>query len=132
MRGTVNKAILIGRLRQDPEVRHTGGGTAVANLSIATTRSFKKNDEWQEQTEWHRVTLWGRLAEVAKEYTRKGSRVYVEGRLQTRDWEDQNGQKRYTTEIVVSDLQLLGDKGGDSAEPVSNPTPAETSDDLPF
>src|ERR1700693_5984175 len=117
MAKSVNKVILIGNLGKDPELKHTGGGTAVATMTVATNERFKdKNGEWQDRTEWHNVVLWQRLAEIAAEYLKKGRSVYVEGRLQTRSWEDKQGQKRYTTEIVASDLVLLGGGGGGRGE----------------
>jgi single-strand DNA-binding protein len=113
MAKSVNKVILIGNLGKDPELKHTSGGTAVATMTVATNERFKdKSGEWQDKTEWHTVVLWQRLAEIAAEYLKKGRSVYVEGRLQTRSWEDKQGQKRYTTEIVASDLVLLGGGGG--------------------
>jgi single-strand DNA-binding protein len=119
MAKSVNKVILIGNLGKDPEVKRTSSGTAVADFSMATSSNSKDKDgKWQERTEWHRVVLWDRLAEVAEKYLKKGRSVYIEGRLQTRSWEDKQGQKRYTTEIVASDLVLLGggrgEEGGDS------------------
>ena len=117
MKGTVNKVILIGRLGSDPEVRHTAGGSAVANVTLATKRTWKEKDGNQnEETHWHKIVAWSRLAEVLKEYGRKGSRVYVEGRLQTRDWDDQNGQKRYVTEVVAESIQLLDSKQDGAAQ----------------
>jgi single-strand DNA-binding protein len=113
MAKSVNKVILVGNLGKDPELKHTSGGTAVATMTVATNERFKdKSGEWQDKTEWHNVVLWQRLAEIAAEYLKKGRSVYVEGRLQTRSWEDKQGQKRYTTEIVASDLVLLGGGGG--------------------
>ena len=107
----LNKVMLIGRLGQDPEIRYTQSGSAVANVTIAT------NDYWtdkqggkQERTEWHSLVLWGKLADLAQSYLKKGSQVYVEGRLQTRDWEDQQGQKHYKTEVVVTTMQFLDSK----------------------
>ena len=112
MAKSVNKVILVGNLGKDPELKHTSGGTAVATMTVATNERFKdKSGEWQDRTEWHNVVLWQRLAEIAAEYLKKGRSVYVEGRLQTRSWEDKQGQKRYTTEIVASDLVLLGGGG---------------------
>lgn len=112
----INKVILIGNLGADPEVRQTANGLAVANLSIATTETWldKQSGERRENTEWHRVVLFGRTAEVAQQYLRKGSQVYIEGRLQTRKWQDQQGQDRYTTEIICADMQMLGGRGGQS------------------
>jgi single-strand DNA-binding protein len=113
---SVNKVILMGNLGRDPETRFTANGGAVCNLRIATTRSWKdKNSgDRREETEWHSVVLYDRLAEIAGEYLRKGRPVYVEGRLQTRKWQDKEGQDRYTTEIVATEMQLLGsrDSGG--------------------
>lgn len=105
----INKVILVGNCGQDPETRYTPSGTAITNLSIATSDVWKdkQSGQQQERTEWHRVVFFNRLAEIAGEYLRKGSKVYVEGRLQTRKWQDQQGQDRYTTEIVVSDMQML-------------------------
>ncbi len=116
----INKVILIGNLGQDPEVRYMSGGGAVANITLATSESWrdKQTGEQKEKTEWHRVVLFGKLAEVAGEYLRKGSQVYVEGSLQTRKWQDQNGHDRYTTEIVVNvggTLQMLGSRQGTAA-----------------
>jgi single-strand DNA-binding protein len=110
----VNKVILIGNLGRDPEVRYSANGNAIANITLATTESWKdkQSGEKQEKTEWHRVVFFSRLAEIVGEYLKKGSQVYVEGRLQTRKWQDQNGQDRYTTEIVASDMQMLGSRGG--------------------
>ncbi len=142
-KGTVNKAILIGRLGSDPEVRYTPGGAAVANFNIATDRSWKDKDgNWQNETSWHKIVLWNRSAEVAKEYAKKGNRVYVEGRIQTRSWEDQNGQKHYVTEVVGHDFQLLDGGQGQQmgapapqAPPADLPTPGDIDsapDDVPF
>ena len=152
----LNKVMLIGRLGQDPEIRYTQSGSAVANVTIAT------NDYWtdkqggkQERTEWHSLVLWGKLADLAQSYLKKGSQVYVEGRLQTRDWEDQQGQKHYKTEVVVTTMQFLDAKMSDSGSnteysatpsaPQSNPAPAAPAeanvapqgddfikDDIPF
>lgn len=109
----VNKVILIGRLGQDPELRYTGNGTAVCNLSLATDSSYTDADGNQvENTEWHRVVAWSRLAEICNEYLGKGRQVYVEGRLQTRQWEDRDGNTRYTTEIVARNVQFLDSRGG--------------------
>ncbi|MGE0384530.1 MAG: single-stranded DNA-binding protein [Gammaproteobacteria bacterium] len=109
----INKVMLIGNLGADPEVRYTAGGSAVANVRLATAESWKdkQTGETQERTEWHRVVFFGRLAEIVAEYLRKGSQVYVEGRLQTREWE-KDGVKRYSTEIVANDMQMLGGRGG--------------------
>ena len=110
----VNKVILVGNLGADPETRAMPSGSTVANLRIATSESWrdKTSGEQQERTEWHRVALFGRLAEIASEYLRKGSQVYIEGSLRTRKWQDKQGQERYTTEIVGNELQMLGGRGG--------------------
>lgn len=114
----VNKAIIVGHLGRDPEVRYAASGAAIANVSVATTDSWKdkQTGENNEKTEWHRVVFFGRLAEIAGEYLKKGSQVYIEGRLQTRKWQDQNGHDRYTTEIVASDMQMLGGRGSASSD----------------
>ena len=117
---SVNKVILIGNLGKDPEVKYTPSGTPVAKLTLATNERYKDKDgQWQDRTEWHNVVLWQRLAEIAGEYLKKGGKVYIEGRLQTRSWDDkQTNQKKYMTEVVASDLVLLGGRGeggGDSA-----------------
>ncbi len=116
----VNKVILVGNLGQDPEVRYTANGSAVTGLSLATSESWKDKNtgQTQEKTEWHRVSLFGKLAEIAGEYLRKGSQIYIEGKLQTRKWQDKQGQDRYTTEVVVDGfsgvMQMLGGRGGDA------------------
>jgi single-strand DNA-binding protein len=113
----INKVILIGNLGADPETRAMPSGTTVANLRVATSESWrdKQTGEQQERTEWHRVALFGRLAEVAGEYLRKGSQVYIEGSLRTRKWQDKQGNERYSTEIVGNELQMLGGRGGSGA-----------------
>ena len=113
----INKVILIGNLGADPETRAVPSGTTVANLRIATSESWrdKQTGEQQERTEWHRVAFFGRLAEVAGEYLRKGSQVYIEGSLRTRKWQDEQGNERYSTEIIGNDLQMLGSRGGGGA-----------------
>ncbi|MEC8646205.1 MAG: single-stranded DNA-binding protein, partial [Candidatus Latescibacterota bacterium] len=125
----VNKVILIGNLGGDPEVRYTPDGVAVANFSLATTESWKdRNGERQERTEWHRLVLWRQLAEIAKNYLRKGSKLYVEGKLQTRSWDDQSGQKRYTTEVVVNEMEMLDSReggGGNMGGGGSDPGPSQ-------
>jgi len=144
----VNKVILIGNLGQDPDTKYMPSGSAVTNLRIATTESFKDREtgQQQERTEWHSVAMFGRLAEVAGEYLRKGSQVYIEGRLRTRKWQDKQGQDRYSTEIVADQMQMLGGRGGgmagaaDSAAPERSAAPkgraaeapAELDDDIPF
>lgn len=140
MRG-VNKVILVGQIGADPEVKHTPSGSAVVNLSLATSESWKdKNSgEKQEKTEWHRLCFFGRLAEIVGEYVRKGSKLYVEGRLQTRSWE-QDGVKRYSTEIVVNEMQML-DSRRDGDAPAQRPAKQQApqadfdddfSDEVPF
>ncbi|MDW5284625.1 single-stranded DNA-binding protein [Alteromonas macleodii] len=110
----VNKVILVGNLGNDPEVRYMPNGNAVANLSLATSESWKdQQGQVQERTEWHRLTMYRRLAEIAGEYLKKGSQIYVEGKLQTRKWQDQQGQDKYTTEIIVDQMQMLGGRGGE-------------------
>ncbi len=110
---SVNKVILIGNLGRDPETRYMPDGGAITNVSIATTETWKdKNGDKQEKTEWHRVAFFGKLAEIAGEYLKKGSQVYVEGRLQTRKWQDKDGQDKYTTEIVANAMQMLGSRQG--------------------
>lgn len=140
---SLNKAMIIGRLGQDPDVRYTQSNTAVANMSIATSERYKdKSGEWKENTEWHRVVAWGRTAEICQEYLKKGSQVYVEGPIQTRKWDDKDGNTRYTTEIKALTMTMLDSKGssgssnGPSAnEPVgSNVDLSDDNidDDLPF
>lgn len=120
----INKVILIGNLGADPEVRYMPQGGAVANLNLATSESWtdKATNERKEQTEWHRVVLYQRLAEIAGEYLRKGSKVYVEGRLKTRKWQDQQGVERYTTEIIANDLQMLDGRGENQGGFAGNPS----------
>jgi single-strand DNA-binding protein len=146
---SLNKAMIIGRLGQDPDVRYTQSNTAVANMSVATSERYKdKSGEWKENTEWHRVVAWGRTAEICQEYLKKGSLVYIEGPIQTRQWEDKDGQTRYTTEIKALTMTMLDSKGSssnggnvpkkpDSAQPVSsnvdlNDNLDDIDDDLPF
>jgi single-strand DNA-binding protein len=110
---SVNKVIIIGNLGRDPETRYMPDGGAICNISVATTDKWKdKNGEMQEKTEWHRVAFFGKLAEIAGEYLKKGSQVYVEGRLQTRKWQDKDGQDKYSTEIVANQMQMLGSRQG--------------------
>lgn len=135
---SVNKVILVGRLGQEPDMRSTTNGQQVCSLSIATSETWIKDGNKQEKTEWHRVILWGSLAENARKYLKKGRLVYIEGKLQTRFWEDQQGQKRYTTEIIGQSMQFLesnGDKKTDDydgydSEFSSNSRPMD--DDIPF
>jgi single-strand DNA-binding protein len=144
----VNKVILVGNLGKDPEVRYMPNGNAVANITLATSETWKdkQTGEQQEKTEWHRVVMFRRLGEIAGEYLKKGSQVYIEGRLQTRKWQDNSGNDRYTTEIVADEMQMLGARGGggsagfpaDSAPSQSSaPAPASAGggdfdDDIPF
>ena len=144
-RSGINKVIIVGNLGQDPEIKYTAGGAAVTTLSIATSDSWKDKDSGmdQERTEWHRVVLWRRLAEVAGEYLKKGSKVYIEGQLQTRKWE-QEGQTRYTTEIIARDMQFLDSRGSSNNESTQKssemedqsasdvPDSAIEDDDIPF
>jgi single-strand DNA-binding protein len=113
----INKVILVGNLGADPETRYTASGAAITNIRIATSESWrdKQTGENQERTEWHRVVFFNRLAEIAGEYLRKGSQVYIEGSLRTRKWQDQGGQDRYTTEIVANEMQMLGGRGDDAS-----------------
>ncbi len=128
----INKVILVGNLGAKPEVKYASNGNAITNLSVATSESWtdKNSGEKQERTEWHRVSLFGKLAEIAGQYLDKGSKVYVEGKLQTRKWQDQNGQDRYTTEVVVSGfngtLQMLDRRDDASSNPPSAPSKAKT------
>lgn len=146
MRG-VNKVILIGHLGRDPEVRYTTTGKAMANLSLATSEQWKdkQTGERQDKTEWHRIVMFNRLAEVAGEYLKKGAPVYIEGKLQTRKWQDRDGNDRYTTEIVANNMQMLGSGGGQGGQQASakdyarasggmEPATAEEGfdDDIPF
>ena len=137
-KNSLNKVILIGNLGQDPEARFTPQGTAVCNLSVATNESWKdQNGEMQDRTEWHRVVMYGRMAETATEYMKKGQMVYVEGRLNTREWEDQNQIKRRTTEIRCDNFTMLGKRSDSSGPPSSNSDSsmkpdAGVDDDLPF
>ena len=114
----VNKVILVGNLGADPETRYTASGSAVTNIRVATSESWKdkQTGENQERTEWHRIVFFNRLAEIAGEYLRKGSQVYVEGALRTRKWQDQSGQDRYSTEVVAAEMQMLGGRGGGGGE----------------
>jgi single-strand DNA-binding protein len=147
-RGSVNKAIILGNLGADPEIRTTSGGQNVANFRIATNRTFTdRSGQRQEQTEWHNIVVWGRLAEIAEQYLKKGDSVFIEGRIQTRSWEDQSGQQRWTTEIVAQEMTMLGGAGGGQggggggSRRGSRPAPEEETgpeavsegeDDVPF
>ena len=121
----INKVILVGNIGKDPEVRYTASGAAITNISVATSESWrdKTSGEQQERTEWHKVVFFNRLAEIAGEYLKKGSQVYVEGSLRTRKWQDQGGQDRYTTEIVANEMQMLGGRGG--SEGMDRPAPGK-------
>lgn len=144
-----NKVLLIGNVGRDPEVRHLESGTSVATFTLATTERYKdKNGQYQDQTEWHNIVCWRNLADLSQNYINKGSQIFVEGKIRTRSWTDQTGQKRYTTEIIADNIRLLGKKGESqqhaaaSAQPAAgqsqqyaaaNDFPAEDpSDDLPF
>jgi single-strand DNA-binding protein len=133
----LNKVLLIGNLGADPEFRTTPSGTSVTTFNVATTEQWTNKEGQQEQkTEWHRVVTWGKLAEISRDYLKKGKQVYLEGRLQTRSWEDKDGQKRYTTEVVANQMLMLGPVSGqggterDSEE--VDPFPSDDEDDLPF
>jgi single-strand DNA-binding protein len=142
----INKAILIGNIGKDPEVRYTANGVAIATLSLATSESWKDKNtgDMQERTEWHRVVLYSRLGEIAAQYLKKGSKVFIEGRLQTRKWQDKDGQDRYTTEIVADNMQMLDSKSMSSASefnpidrqntsmPPAEPIVGNFDDDVPF
>lgn len=143
MAGTVNKVILIGRLGKDPEVKYTQGGTAIARFSLATDEFWKdQNGERQQRTEWHNIVAWDKLADICGQYLTKGKQVYIEGKLQTRSWEDKEGNKRYTTEIRADNMVMLGTRGDSgtgggekagAAAPASAPGGGEiTDDDIPF
>lgn len=148
---SVNKVLLIGRLGNNPEIRYTPSGAAVANFSVATNESWNdKNGQKQERTEWHRVVVWGKLAQLCGEYLSKGRQCYVEGRLQTRQWQDKEGQTKYTTEVIATTIQFLGagsersaqsgvstggggqQKSGDDFSQVRMEEPSFTEEDIPF
>lgn len=154
---SVNKVILVGRLGKDPETKYTSGGQALANFSMATDHTYKdRNGERQKRTEWHRIKVWGKLAEIVQQYLKKGSLIYIEGRIETREWQDKEGQKRYTTEIVANEMRMLGGKGdgmaagagaaggaahaeehdqsghADDAFPAAAPGPEISDEDIPF
>ena len=118
MASGVNKAIILGNVGNDPELKYTANGNAIANISIATSESWKdkQTGQKQEKTEWHKVSAFGRLAEIIGEYVKKGSKVYIEGKIQTRKWQDKNGEDRYTTEIVANELQLLDSRSDTQAQ----------------
>lgn len=145
----INKVIVVGNLGQDPDTRYMPSGSAVTNITVATNESWKdkQTGEQKDRTEWHKVAMFGRLAEIAAEYLRKGSQVYIEGKLRTRKWQDQQGNDRYTTEIIADEMQMLGGRGGaggsapmrndgpSQGAPQSPPpqgSPEEFDDDIPF
>ena len=144
----INKVIIVGNLGGDPETRYMPSGSAVTNLTVATNESWKdkQTGEQKDRTEWHKVAMFNRLAEIAAEYLRKGSQVYIEGKLRTRKWQDKNGQDRWTTEIIADEMQMLGGRGGsgggsapmssgqDSGLPSTPPQagPDDFDDDIPF
>ncbi len=143
---SVNKVILVGRLGRDPESRFTASGQAVCNFSLATDRSYKdRNGQTQKQTEWHKIVAWGKLAEICQKYLKKGSQIFIEGRIQSRQWEDQQGQKRTSFEIVAGEMRMLGSRGeasaaahsGEEAEAPAAPAPEDAGpevgdEDIPF
>ena len=132
-KSSVNKVIIVGNLGQDPEARFTPQGTAVTNLSIATNESWKNQEgQTQDRTEWHRVVMYGKMAETASEYMRKGSMVYVEGRLRTKEWEDQNQNKRKSTEIMCDNFTMLGRRSDNQPSQNNKLEPTTEDDDLPF
>jgi single-strand DNA-binding protein len=140
----INKVILVGNLGADPETRYMPSGSAVTNLSVATSESWKdkQTGEQKERTEWHKVAMFNRLAEIAAEYLRKGSQVYIEGKIRTRKWQDRDGNDRWTTEIIADEMQMLGGRGGGGSAPMSSggqgqsspPSPPsdDFEDDIPF
>ena len=134
----VNKAILVGRLGKDPEIKYTPSGTAIANFTMATSENYKDKDgQKQERTEWHRIVAFGKLAEICGEYLAKGKQVYVEGRIQTRSWDDKDGNKKYMTEIVANTMQMLGKadesaSGASAADSSVVPESPQVDEDVPF
>ncbi len=139
----LNKATLIGNLGKDPEIRYTPSGMAVANFSLATTENWTKDGQRESRTEWHRIVAFGRLAEICGEYLSKGKQIYIEGKIQTREWEDKDGNKKYTTEIVANQMQMLGTRDTGDAPKTSmtsskksdipeTPYPDTQDDDIPF
>ena len=142
---SVNKVILVGRLGRDPESRFTGSGQAVCNFSLATDRSYKdRNGQTQKHTEWHKIVAWGKLAEICQKYLKKGSQIFIEGRIQSRQWDDKDGNKRTSFEIVAGEMRMLGSRGdaapaahaGDEAEsqapPADDAAPEVGDEDIPF
>ena len=136
MSNGLNKVLIIGNLGSDPEIKYTASGSAVANLSIATSERWKDRNtgEQKEQVEWHRVVLFSRLAEIAEQYLKKGSKVFVEGKLQTRDWEDAEGKKRYTTEVIAREMTMLDSRPGsdNASQPQSSSPENNFEEDIPF
>jgi single-strand DNA-binding protein len=140
----INKVIIVGNLGADPETRYMPSGSAVTNLSVATSEQWKdkQSGEQKERTEWHKIAMFNRLAEIAAEYLRKGSQVYIEGKLRTRKWQDRDGNDRWTTEIIADEMQMLGGRGGGGSAPMSSgsgtssappqPPADEFDDDIPF
>ena len=128
----LNKAMLIGNLGKDVDIKYTQSGTAVATMSVATTRKVKKNEQWENETEWHVVTAWSKTAEFCGKYLTKGAKVYVEGRLQTTEWADKDGQKRYTTKVVADVVQNLTPRDNSQRESPADPGFGGTGDDVPF
>jgi len=142
----INKVIIVGNLGGDPETRYMPSGSAVTNLTVATNESWKdkQTGEQKDRTEWHKVAMFNRLAEVAAEYLRKGSQVYIEGKLRTRKWQDKSGQDRWTTEIIADEMQMLGGRGGGGSAPMNSSSdsapssappqagPDDFDDDIPF
>lgn len=142
----INKVIIVGNLGNDPETKYMPSGSAVTNLSVATSESWKdkQTGEQKDRTEWHKVAMFGRLAEISAEYLRKGSQVYIEGKLRTRKWQDQSGNDRWTTEIIADEMQMLGSRSGGGAPPMSDSgprsapppsrsdEPEDLDDDIPF
>ena len=138
---SVNKALIIGNLGQDPEIKYTQSGSPVANLSVATSERWKDKNtgEQKEQTEWHRVVVFGRLAEIAEQYLKKGSKVFIEGKIQTRDWEDSEGNKKYTTEVVAREMTMLDSRASTDSSASSSDNSAKdaakddnSEEDIPF
>ena len=129
----MNKAQVIGNLGSDPEIRYTQQGTPVATFSVATTERWKGQDgQQQEHTEWHRIVVWRRLAEICGEYLKKGSKVYIEGKMQTRKWQDQQGNDRYTTEIIGTSMEMLSGQRNNAPENDPGPPPGHEGEDVPF
>jgi len=139
---SVNKALIIGNLGQDPDIKYTQSGSPVANLSVATSERWKDKNtgEQKEQTEWHRVVVFGRLAEIAEQYLKKGSKIFIEGKIQTRDWEDAEGNKRYTTEVVAREMTMLDSRSSMGSDAPSSSDSSvkdvakddNTEEDIPF